>query len=64
MNVTGVAWRNPESDDSRFFSKRGRRPAPQPAGESEAEDEDIVEIHGEAEEESADGLDSLEEAIE
>jgi len=55
MNVTGVEWR--DSHEDRYPSKRPPRRAPKPEGPG---DDDVVEIHGHAGEETADGLDAFE----
>ena len=57
MNVTGIEWRDPESHEGKFSWKHPQRRAPEPA---ESDDDDVVEIHGEADEETADGLDEFE----
>ena len=57
MNVTGVEWREPNPREGRFPSKRPLRCAAKPLDSADA---DIVEIHGQADEETADGLDEFE----
>ncbi|HUO27871.1 MAG TPA: hypothetical protein VMU80_01545 [Bryobacteraceae bacterium] len=58
MNVTGIEWRGQDPNDGRFAAgKRLRRPAKH----EEAEEEDVVEIHAEDEDETADGLDQVTE---
>ena len=57
MNVTGVEWRDVDPHEPRFpAGQRHRRPPERP----DTEEDDVVEIHGEAGEEPADGLDVLE----
>jgi len=58
MNVTGIEWRDLDPHEGNFSSKRPPRRAPKPV-DSDGED-DVVEIHGQAEEETADGLDEFE----
>lgn len=57
MNVTGVDWRDLDPHETRFPSGQRQRRAPKPP---ETEEDDVVEIHGDAGEEAADGLDVLE----
>ncbi|MGA2592752.1 MAG: hypothetical protein ABSH32_22805 [Bryobacteraceae bacterium] len=56
MNVTGVEWRGPDPREGRFAAggrpRRRRSPGP--------DDDDVIEVHGEAAEEPADGLDVIE----
>ncbi|HTT60762.1 MAG TPA: hypothetical protein VMG35_02945 [Bryobacteraceae bacterium] len=54
MNVTGVEWRDLDPHDGKFPSKHPPRRPPKPAEDDES---DVVEIHGQAGEETADGLD-------
>jgi len=58
MNVTGVEWRNPDSREGKYPSQRPPRRAPKPV--DSGEDEDIVRIHTQSDEETADGLDEVE----
>jgi len=58
MNVTSIEWRDLDPQERRFPSKRQPRRAPEPAGSGE--DDDVVEIHGQADEQTADGLDEFE----
>jgi hypothetical protein len=55
MTVTGIEWRDPGAHEGRYAPKRPLR-AHKPADS----DDDIVEIHGQADEEAADGLDEFE----
>jgi len=57
MTVTGVEWRDPDPHGGKFPAKRPLRRAPTPV---DSGDEDVVEIHGQADEETADGLDEFE----
>jgi hypothetical protein len=57
MNVTGVEWRDPDFHEGKLPPKRPPRRAPKPV---DSEDDDVVQIHGEADEETADGLDEFE----
>jgi len=57
MNVTGIEWRDIDPHESRFPAGQRRRRAPEPA---DSDDDDVVEIHGQADEETADGLDEFE----
>ena len=57
MNVTGIEWRGPDSREGKFSSKHPLRRTPPPADP----DDDVVEIHGPADEESADGIDEFED---
>jgi len=52
MNVTGIEWRDLDSRERSFPSRRAPRSAPKPA--ASGDDDDIVEIHGQADEETAD----------
>jgi hypothetical protein len=54
MNVTSIEWRDIDPHERRFPSGQRRRRAPQPA---DSGDDDVVEIHSQADEETADGLD-------
>jgi hypothetical protein len=56
MTVTGVEWRDPDAHDERFRSKKPPVHASKPVDEP---DDDVVEIHAEAAEEAADGLDEF-----
>ncbi|HXM44080.1 MAG TPA: hypothetical protein VN924_22785 [Bryobacteraceae bacterium] len=56
MNVTGVEWRGPDPREGKSPSKRPLRHTPEPVDP----EDDIVEIHGPADEETADGLDEFE----
>jgi hypothetical protein len=56
MTVTGIEWRDPDSREGKFPVKHPRRHAPEPVDP----DQDVVEIHGQADEEIADGLDEFE----
>jgi len=58
MNVTGVEWRDLDPHEAKYPSKRQPRHAPKP--EDDPEQDDVVEIHGQAGEETADGLDEFE----
>jgi hypothetical protein len=55
MNVTGVEWRDPH--EGQYSPKRPPRRAPKP---EDPGGDDVVEIHGQAGEETADGLDEFE----
>lgn len=55
MNVTSVEWRDSDPRDGRLPYKRPPRHVPEPA---DSGDEDIIEIHGE-EDDEADGLDQF-----
>jgi len=57
MTVTGVEWRDPDPHGGKFPAKRPLVRAPKPV---DSDDEDVVEIHGQADEETADGLDEFE----
>ena len=57
MTVSGVEWRDLDRHEARYPSKHPPRRAPKPADPG---DDDVVEIHGEADEEVADGLDEFE----
>jgi hypothetical protein len=57
MNVTGVEWRDLDPHEGKFFSKHPPRRAPKPV---DPDEDDVVEIHGPADEETADGLDEFE----
>ena len=58
MNVTGIEWRDLDPHESKFpEGSKHRRAHKHP--EEDPADEDIVQIHGQADEETADGLDSL-----
>jgi hypothetical protein len=57
MNVTGVEWRDLDPHEGKFPFKRAARRATKPV---DAEDDDVVEIHGQTDEETADGLDEFE----
>jgi hypothetical protein len=54
MNVTGVEWRDVDPHERQYSSKRPPHRAANPVDP----DDDIVEIHGPSDEETADGLDS------
>jgi hypothetical protein len=56
MTVTGVEWRDPDAHEERFRSKKPPLHASKPVDEP---DGDVVEIHAEAAEETADGLDEF-----
>jgi hypothetical protein len=57
MNVTGAEWRDLDPHEARYpLRNRSRRASESPA----ADEDDIVEIHGESTEETADGLDEFE----
>jgi len=56
MNVTGVEWRDLNSREGQFSPKRPPRRVSKP---DDSPDDDVVEIHGPAEEEMADGLDEF-----
>jgi hypothetical protein len=58
MNVTGIEWRDPDSREGKFPSQRPSRRAPKPVDSNG--DDDVVQIHGQADEETADGLDEFE----
>jgi hypothetical protein len=53
MNVTSVEWRDPDPHEGKFPSKRPVRRAPKPV---DFDDEDVVEIRGLADDETAGGL--------
>ncbi|MGA2579039.1 MAG: hypothetical protein ABSH24_23760 [Bryobacteraceae bacterium] len=55
MNVTGVDWREPNPREGKSPPKHPFRGAPEPLDP----DDDVVEIHGPADEETADGLDEF-----
>lgn len=57
MNVTGVEWRDLDPHEGKFSSKHPPRRAPKPV---DPDEDDVVEIHGPADEETADGLDEFE----
>jgi|HubBroStandDraft_1064217.scaffolds.fasta_scaffold01228_12 hypothetical protein len=57
MNVTGVEWRDPNPPEARYSSKRPQRRTPKAV---DADGEDVIEIHGQTDEEIADGLDEFE----
>jgi hypothetical protein len=57
MNVTGVEWRDLDPHEGKFPSKHPPRRAPKP---TDPDEDDVVEIHGPADEETADGLDEFE----
>jgi len=57
MNVTGIEWRDLDPHERKFSSKRPPRRASKP--EDSDGNDDIVEIHGEADEDIADGLDEF-----
>ncbi|MGO4882042.1 MAG: hypothetical protein ACLP59_14610 [Bryobacteraceae bacterium] len=56
MNVTGVEWRDTDSGERQYPPHRPPRRLPP---EAAAEDGDIVEIHGQPEEDAGDGLDEF-----
>jgi hypothetical protein len=56
LNVKGVEWQGPDPRESKFSSKHAVRRAPKPVDP----DDDVVEIHGQADEETADGPDEFE----
>jgi hypothetical protein len=56
MNVTGVEWGDLDPHERKFPSKRPPKRAPKP---EDSGDDDVVEIHGQADEETADGLDEF-----
>jgi hypothetical protein len=56
MNVTGIEWRDPDPHGGKFASKRPLRRAPEP---EDSEDDDVVLIHGQTDEETADGRDEF-----
>jgi hypothetical protein len=60
MNVTGVEWRDLDPHGGQDGSKRPPHRAPKPPDPGD----DVVEIHGSGEEESADGLDQIEPPVE
>jgi len=55
MNVSGIEWRGPDPRDGKYASQRPPRRAQQPVDP----DEDVVEIHGQSDEEETDGLDDF-----
>jgi hypothetical protein len=55
MNVTGAEWRDLDPHESNYSSKHPSRRPPKP----EDPEDDTVEIHGQADEEPADGLDQF-----
>jgi hypothetical protein len=58
MNVTGVEWRDPDPHGGKFAAKRPPRRTPKPVDSND--DDDCIRIHGQADEETADGLDEFE----
>ena len=55
MNVTGIEWRGPGTQEGRYAPKRQtRHQKPVDA------DDDVVEIHDQVDEEAGDGLDEFE----
>jgi len=58
MTVTSVEWRDLDPHEGRFLSKRPPRRALKPVDSDD--DGDVVEIHNQADEEPADGLDEFE----
>jgi len=54
MNVTGVEWRDPH--EAKYPAKRPPRHTAKPV---EPAEDDVIEIHGQADEETADGLDEV-----
>lgn len=56
MNVTSVEWRDLDPHERRYPSKRPPSRTPKPV---DTGDDDVVELHGEAGEEIADGLDEF-----
>jgi hypothetical protein len=56
MNVMGIEWRGPSPHERRYASQRTQRRAQEPVDP----EDDVVEIHGQADEETADGLDEFE----
>lgn len=59
MNVTGVEWRDLDPHGARFYPGQRRKRARQPA--SEPDEDDVVEIRDETADETADGLDMVED---
>jgi hypothetical protein len=55
MTVTGIEWRDPNPRE--YPAKRPLRRVPKP---EDSTDDDVVAIHGPADEETADGLDEFE----
>ena len=59
MTVTGIEWRDPNPRE--YPAKRPLRRVPKPEDPTGDDvDDDIVAIHGAADEETADGLDEFE----
>ena len=58
MNVTGVQWRGEDPREGRFGAG-GRSRRVRPAVPDHDDDDDIVEVHGESPDETADGLDLI-----
>jgi hypothetical protein len=56
MNVTGIEWRDIDPHERRFPSGQRRPRAPKLA---DSDEDDVVEIHSQADEETADGLDEF-----
>ena len=59
MNVTGVEWRDLDPHEGRFYPGQGRKRARQPA--RVPDEDDVVEILDESADETADGLDVVED---
>ena len=57
MTVTGIEWRDRDPHEGKFSSKRLPRRLPTLV---DPDDDDVVEIHRQADEETADGLDEFE----
>jgi len=53
MTVTGIEWRDPDPREGKFPSKHPLRRALTPA---DPDGDDVIDIHGETGEETADGL--------
>jgi len=56
MNVTGIEWRDLDPQERGRPAKRASRPRPKRV---DSEEEDVIEIHGQADDETADGLDQF-----
>jgi len=55
MNVSGIEWRDPDPPQRKYALQRPPQRTRQPVDP----DEDVVEIHGPVDEETADGLDEF-----
>lgn len=56
MNVTGVEWRDLDPHEGKLPFKRAARRPPKP---EDSDNDDVVEIHSQTDEETADGLDEF-----